>query len=76
MSETKPPAPVPPERYHYDAFLTENFEPILAQWSRSPALGEPAPDFPLWRLEDRGETTLLSICKENAFTVVEFGSFT
>ncbi len=62
-------------RYNYDRFIPENYR----QWMRfdvSPALGNPGPSFPLWRLDDRAETTLAAVAKENLYTVVEFGSFT
>jgi hypothetical protein len=42
----------------------------------SPAIGEPAPDFPLWQLEDNKEITLSQIWSSHLYTVVEFGSFT
>jgi hypothetical protein len=41
----------------------------------SPPLGEPAPDFPLWDL-DGGKTSLSEVWSSNAYTIVEFGSFT
>ena len=61
--------------YNYPDFVFEYFRP-MARFDESPPLGEPAPDFPLWRLEDRGETRLSEIWSQNAYTVVEFGSFT
>ncbi len=62
-------------RYNYDSFVPANFEPWL-NFGASPPLGEPAPDFPLWPLEDRGETSLKEIWSSHTYTVVEFGSFT
>ena len=62
------------ERYNYDAFVPENFMPWM-RFGESPKLGEKAPDFPLWTL-DEVETSLSAIWKANLFTVVEFGSFT
>jgi hypothetical protein len=41
-------------RYNYDEFIPEKFEPWL-NFSNSPSIGYPAPDFPLWPL-DGGET--------------------
>jgi thiol-disulfide isomerase/thioredoxin len=41
----------------------------------SPPLGRPAPDFRLYRLDDR-ETWLSQIWAEHSYTVVEFGSMT
>lgn len=61
-------------RYNYDAFVPAKFEPWM-NFAASPALGEPAPDFPLWPL-DGGETRLRDVLARHAYTVVEFGSFT
>ena len=61
-------------RYNYDAFVPENFQPWL-RFDASPALGEAAPDFPLWEL-DGAETRLSAIWSRHTYTVVEFGSFT
>ena len=61
-------------RYNYDSFMPENFEPWM-NFDKSPTLGAPAPDFPLWNLEG-GETQLSEIWSSNQYTVVEFGSFT
>jgi len=61
-------------QYNYDAFITEKF----SQWMNfeaSPVIGEPAPDFPLWYL-DESETRLSEIWSQYSFTLVEFGSFT
>ena len=63
------------EVYNYPAFIPEYFEPMM-RFDESPALGTAAPDFPLWHAEDQSESSLHAICKENDFTVVEFGSFT
>jgi len=60
--------------YNYDSFVPEKFMPWL-NFGNSPALGQPAPDFPLWDLEDR-ETRLSAIWSAHTYTVVEFGSFT
>ena len=62
-------------RYNYDAFVEGKFETYMS-FDASPTLGEPAPDFPLWRLEDRAETSLAAIWSTHVYTVVEFGSFT
>jgi hypothetical protein len=62
------------QRYNYDEFVPEKFMPWM-HFDKSPALGEAAPDFPLWTLYEQ-ETTLGSIWKENFYTIVEFGSFT
>lgn len=61
-------------RYNYDAFIPDNFEQWM-QFHNSPKLGEPAPSFPLSHL-DGTESQLSEIWSSNAFTVVEFGSFT
>jgi hypothetical protein len=61
-------------RYNYDAFIPPNFEPWM-NFDASPPLGVPAPDFPLWDL-DGYETCLSAIWSRNAYTIVEFGSFT
>ena len=62
------------ERYNYDEFIPEKFEPGM-KFEESPPLGEPAPDFPLWDLDGR-ETRLSAVCSAHAYTIVEFGSFT
>jgi hypothetical protein len=60
--------------YNYDAFIPEKFMPWM-RFDKSPALGEAAPDFPLWTLDEQ-ETSLSAMWKANVYTVVEFGSFT
>ncbi|MBW6466660.1 MAG: hypothetical protein K0B06_09165 [Brevefilum sp.] len=60
--------------YNYDAFVPEKFTRWM-NFEASPAIGNPAPDFPLWHLDER-ETRLSQIWAENNLTVVEFGSFT
>jgi hypothetical protein len=62
------------ERYNYDFFVPDKFMPWM-RFDRSPALGEVAPDFPLWTLDEQ-ETSLSSVWKEHVYAVVEFGSFT
>ena len=62
-------------RYNYDEFVPEKFQPWM-RFDQSPALGEPAPSFPLRRLDDGVETDLAAVWSRHAFTVVEFGSFT
>jgi hypothetical protein len=62
------------ETYNYDSFIPKNFLPFM-RFDKSPAIGEPAPDYPLWDL-DKQETSLSAIWKSNDFTIVEFGSFT
>lgn len=61
-------------RYNYDKFVPEKVAPWI-NFDNSPALGHIAPDFPLWHL-DATETSLLAICKQHLYTIVEFGSFT
>lgn len=61
-------------QYNYDAFVPEKFTRWM-NFEASPALGKPAPDFPLWHLDGR-ETRLSKIWAESILTVVEFGSFT
>jgi len=67
--------PLPPERYNYATFAPEHFEPLM-RFEASPPLGQPAPDFPLWQMEDGAATRLSAIWSQHKFTVVEFGSFT
>jgi hypothetical protein len=62
------------QRYNYDAFIPDKFEPWM-RFDQSPPLGEPAPDFPLWDL-DENQTSLKQIWGEYDYTIVEFGSFT
>jgi hypothetical protein len=61
-------------RYNYDEFIPAKFEPWM-NFDSSPALGVPAPDFPLWDLGQK-ETSLQQTISQNIYTVVEFGSFT
>jgi len=62
------------ERYNYDEFIREKFEPGM-RFDESPPLGQPAPDFPLWDLDGR-ETRLSGVWLAHAQTILEFGSFT
>jgi hypothetical protein len=62
-------------RYNYDEFVPEKFEPWM-RFQESPPLGEPAPDFPLTRLQDGATTHLSEVWSAHVYTVVEFGSFT
>jgi len=61
-------------RYNYNKFIPANFEQWM-NFDSSPVLGQPAPDFSLWDLEEK-ETTLYHILSQNLYTIVEFGSFT
>lgn len=62
------------KQYNYDAFVPENVNRWI-NFDSSPPLGEQAPDFPLWNLEEK-TTRLSNIWSQNLYTVVEFGSFT
>lgn len=62
-------------RYNYDSFIPENFEPWM-RFDISPPLGSPGPDFPLWNVEGRQETSLHKFLSSHLYTIVEFGSFT
>jgi hypothetical protein len=61
-------------RYNYDEFIPEKFQPWM-QFNESPPLGEPAPDFPLTRL-DGSAVTLKEVVSSHTYTIAEFGSFT
>lgn len=61
-------------RYNYDEFTAEKYQPWM-RFNESPPLGQPAPDFPLTRL-DRSETSLKEIVSAHTYTIAEFGSFT
>lgn len=61
-------------RYNYDKFTAQKVLPWL-NFESSPALGQQAPDFPLWDL-DGEKTSLSEIWSAHTYTVVEFGSFT
>ena len=63
------------QRYNYDEFVHEKIDPWM-RFSASPPLGQPGPDFPLWRLEDRRQTSLSALWSGHRYLVVEFGSFT
>jgi hypothetical protein len=60
--------------YNYINFLPAEIETNFT-FNQSPALSQPAPDFPLWDLEGN-ETRLGEIWERFAYTIVEFGSFT
>jgi hypothetical protein len=59
--------------YNYSVFGRQAFE--MLRWENSPAIGKPAPDFPVWDI-DGNETTLSAIWSQHTYTVIEFGSFT
>lgn len=61
-------------RYNYDSFVPEQFGPWM-NFEASPPLGQKAPDFPLWTLDER-QTTLMTTLSNHDLSVVEFGSFT
>ena len=61
-------------QYNYDEFVPEKFTRWM-NFESSPTIGKPAPDFPVWNL-DQSETRLSDIWSEHTLTVVEFGSFT
>jgi len=69
---TNPSKEIP--EYNYPDFILSRIEPYLA-FDKSPPLGEPAPDFPLWHL-DGTETRLSAIWSQHLYTIIEFGSFT
>ena len=62
------------ERYNYDEFTPEKVLPLL-NFEKSPSVGQPAPDFPLWHLNG-DEVNLRDIWSSHTYTIVEFGSFT
>ncbi len=62
------------ERYNYDTFTPEKFEPWM-NFDSSPPLGIAVPDFPLWHL-DGNEIRLYDLFSGHKFTIIEFGSFT
>ena len=62
------------QRYNYDAFVPDKFEPWM-NFAASPPLGVTASDFPLWDL-DENPTRLSAVWSQYAYTVVEFGSYT
>ena len=62
------------ERYNYDEFIPEKFEPGM-KFEESPRLDKPAPDSSLWDLEGR-ETRFSAVWSAHTYTIVEFGSFT
>ena len=65
--------------YNYADFDDNALGHVMKWAGNQPELGKRAPDFPLWKLEEDGETltetTLLTVIKENPLTIVEFGSF-
>jgi len=67
------------ERYNYDEFTRDKVLPWM-KFNDSPPLGQRAPDFPLWeldnRLQDGPHTSLSEIWSKHSYTIVEFGSFT
>jgi len=62
------------DRYNYDEFVPEKFLPWM-RFHESPAVGQPAPDFPLWDLDEQ-KTNLDEIWSNHLYVIVEFGSFT
>lgn len=64
-----------PRRYNYETFVDENFQ-AHDRFEESPVLGKLAPDFPLWKLDDRSVSSLKEAWQGSSFLVVEFGSFT
>lgn len=60
--------------YNYDSFIPEKFERWL-NFESSPLLCQPAPDFPLWTLEEK-PTRLSEVWSRHTYTIVEFGSLT
>ena len=62
------------QRYNYDSFVPHKFEAWM-QFDQSPPLGEQAPDFPLWDLNEN-QTSLKQVWRAYDYTIVEFGSFT
>ena len=63
------------KRYNYYEFAPEKFMPWM-RFAESPELGLAAPDFPLWQLSDRLQTSLQDWWSGNLYLVAEFGSFT
>ncbi|MFK7804775.1 MAG: hypothetical protein AB8G95_24275 [Anaerolineae bacterium] len=65
--------------YNYPDFDDNALSHVMKWVGNQPELGKRAPDFPIWQLEEDGETltetTLLTVLKENPLTIVEFGSF-
>jgi hypothetical protein len=61
-------------QYNYTHFIPSDIVPFMA-FDESPAIGSPAPDFPVWQL-DGTPTKLSNIWTENLYTIIEFGSFT
>ena len=65
--------------YNYDEFTPSKVFPWL-NFENSPPLGNPAPDFPLWSINELDQasrqTSLSEVWSKHAYTVVEFGSFT
>lgn len=61
--------------YNYEKFIVPDVEEML-NFENSPPTGSTAPDFPLWKLEDRAETSLSEWWSKYTYLVVEFGSFT
>ncbi len=62
------------KRYNYDEFTAEKVLPLL-NFDKSPRVGQPAPDLPLWHLNGE-QIDLSDIWSSHTYTFVEFGSFT
>ena len=67
--------PLSAAEYNYAEFTLETYE-ALNTWAHTPEPGKRAPDFPLWRLSDKGETSLRATVKQHALCIIEFGSLT
>jgi hypothetical protein len=61
-------------RYNYDSFVPENFEPWM-NFDASPKTGTVGLDFTLRNL-DRSPIKLSDVWSQHDYTIVEFGSFT
>ena len=62
------------EKYNYDSFVPEKFERWL-RFHESPAVGIPLPNFTLTDLNG-DEVELRELWRAQAYTIMEFGSFT
>ena len=65
---------IPVDLYNYRSFTRVTVIPML-RFETSPALGQAAPDLPLWQL-DGTATSLAEWWQRHDYTVIEFGSLT
>jgi len=60
--------------YNYEHFTAETAE-VHWNWAGAPPIGQRATDFTLYQLANQAELSLRELCRRQALTVIELGSF-